>query len=88
MLDCKTPKVLFYTSVPKISISSEIGNFRSFFAPSPFIPIIIQKIKILKKWKKLLEISSFYTYVPKITITWCTIPETRSETDRIRNTWD
>ena len=49
MLDCKTPKVLFYTSVPKISISSEIGNFRSFFAPSPFIPINIQKIKILKK---------------------------------------
>ena len=49
MLDCKTPKVLFYTSVPKISISSEIDNFRSFFAPSPFIPINIQKIKILKK---------------------------------------
>ena len=28
-----------------------------------FTPLIIQKIKILKKWKNLLEISSFYTWV-------------------------
>ena len=58
---------------------TEIGNFRSFFALSP---LKTQKSKILKKWKKLLEIS-FYTYVPKIKITWCTVPEKRSKTDII-----
>ena len=36
-----------------------------------------------EKWKNLLEISSFYTCVPKITIIWCMVPEIRSETDRI-----
>ena len=40
-----------------------------------------QKNKILKKWKKLLEISSFYTCVPKTTITWAMILEIQSETD-------
>ena len=30
----------------------------------------------------MLEISSFYTCVPKITIIWCTVPEIRSETDK------
>ena len=32
------------------------------------IPLTAQKIRILKKWRKHLEISSFYTSVPKITI--------------------
>ena len=32
----------------------------------PFYPLKSWKIKILKKWKKHLEISSFYTFVPKI----------------------
>ena len=32
---------------------------------------------------KHLEISSLYTCVPKTTITWGTVPETRSETDWI-----
>ena len=49
----------------------------------PFYPLKTRKIKILKKWKNLLEISSFYTCVPKIMIIWCTVPEIRSETDRI-----
>ena len=31
----------------------------------------------------MLKISSFYTCVPKITIIWCTVPEIRSETDRL-----
>ena len=30
------------------------------------------KIKILKKWKKLMDISSFYICVPKTTIIWGT----------------
>ena len=33
--------------------------------------------------KKLLEISWFYTCVSKSAIIWCTVPEIRSETDRI-----
>ena len=36
-------------------------HFGPFF---PFYPLITHKIKILKKWKKCLEISSFYTSVP------------------------
>ena len=41
----------------------------------PFIPLTAPKNKISKKWKKYLEISSFYTSVPKIMIRWCTVPE-------------
>ena len=41
-----------------------------------------QKIKILKKWKHL-EMSSFYTCIPKVTIIWCMLPETWSATDII-----
>ena len=47
----------------------------------PFTPLTAQKIKIKKKWKKHLEISSFYTYVPKIMIRWCTVPEIWCATD-------
>ena len=36
-----------------------------------------------EKWKNLQEISSFYTYVPKITIVWSMVPEIQSETERI-----
>ena len=36
----------------------------------PFTPLTAQKIKILKKWKKLQEILSSYTCVPKIMIRW------------------
>ena len=41
----------------------------------PFTPITAQKIKISTKRKKHLEISSFYTCVPKLMIRWCTVPE-------------
>ena len=41
----------------------------------PFYQKRTQKIKILKKWKKLLEISSLIC-VPKITIIWFTVPST------------
>ena len=51
-------------------------NFLSFWAIlSPFTPLKYQKIKILKKRKKQLEISSFYTSVPKIMIICYTAPE-------------
>ena len=41
----------------------------------PFTPLTAQKIKISKTWKKHLEISSFYTSVPKIMIKGYTIPK-------------
>ena len=58
--------------------------FGIFFALLP--PIRTQKIKILKKWKrkkKHLEISSFYTSVPKIMIICYTVPEIWHVTDVI-----
>ena len=65
-------------------------HFGSFFAFSPSSPLKKfkkakkkKKIRILKKCKKLLEISSFYICVPKIMITWRMVPEIWSETDRI-----
>ena len=41
-----------------------------------FTPLSAQKIETKKIKKKPIEISSFYTCVPKITIRWCTVPET------------
>ena len=60
---------------------TEIGKYRSFFAL--LSPLKTKKIGIKKNWKKLLEISSFYTSVPKTTIIWGTVPETWSEAERI-----
>ena len=40
-----------------------------------FTPLTAQKIKISKKWNKKLEISSFYTSVPKLMIICYTVPE-------------
>ena len=54
-------------------------HFLPFYPP----PLKTQKIRILKEWKKLLEKSSFYTSVPKTRIIWGTVPEIRSETDKI-----
>ena len=67
---------------------TEIGNYRSFspLLPTPFPPpcfLKTWKIKILKKWKKLLEISSFYIYVPKIG----SVLEIRSETETFLSFW-
>ena len=45
-------------------------HFEPFFCP--FTPLTTQKIKILKKWNKNLEISSIYTCVLQMTIIWCT----------------
>ena len=36
----------------------------------PFTTLTTQKIKVWKKWRKCLEILSFYICVPKIMITW------------------
>ena len=59
-------------------------NFLSFWiAFCSFTPLRTQKIKILKKWKKHLEILSFYTSLPYMTIAWCMVPEIWSVTDKI-----
>ena len=56
-------------------------SFWAFFYP--FTPLTAQKIKISKKFKKFLEISSFYTSVPKIMIIGYTVPEIWHMTDII-----
>ena len=42
-----------------------------------------QKIKILKKWKKHLQILSFYTCVSQMKFIWCMVPKIWSTTERI-----
>ena len=59
---------------------TEIDNFRSFL---PFYSPKNLKNQNFEKWKNLLEMSSFYTCVPEITIMWCTVPEIWSEMDNI-----
>ena len=49
-------------------------------------PITTQKLKISKKWKKRLEISSFYIRVTKIKITWCTVPVRQCATNGNKQT--
>ena len=57
-------------------IKHDRQNVLSFWAIfCPFTPLKIQKIKILKKWRKQLEISSFHTYVHKIMIICYTVPK-------------
>ena len=46
-----------------------------------FTPLTTTKIKISQKWKKHLEMLSFYTCVPKIIIIWCLLPEIWNTTD-------
>ena len=53
-----------------------MGHFLPFYT----LPWKSKKIRILKK--KLLEISSFYTCVPKATIIWGIVPDIRSKTDK------
>ena len=49
-------------------------HFLPFYSPKNL------KNQDFEKWKKLLEISSFCTCVPKTTIIWGMVPEIRSET--------
>ena len=59
-----------------------IGHFLPFHSP-PENP----KIIILKKWKTLLEISSFFTYIPKTTIIWGTIPPLQPAKSKFWKKW-
>ena len=82
----------FYNSVPKIMIIcytvpeiwcvtdvTVIFHFGLFFT---LFPTNSPKIKLLKKWKKYLEIASFYICAPKIMMRWCMVPEIWCTTDR------
>ena len=85
----------FYTSVPKIMIicytfpeiwqvTDVIVTFHLLGYFLPFYPPNSPKNKkIPKKWKETLEISSFYTSVPKIMIISYTVPEIRCMADII-----
>ena len=80
---CVPQMTIISCLVPKISsVTDRIFSILCYFLP--FYPLTIQKIKILKKWKKFLEILPFYTIailplpleiVPWIKIIWCMIPE-------------
>ena len=54
-----------------------LSHFLSIYSPKN------PKNQNFEKMKNLLEISSFYTCIPKISIIWCTVPEIRYETDII-----
>ena len=59
----------------------------NYFSFGPLFALTAQKIKIFKKWKKRLEISSFYIWVPKIMIRWCTVPGIWCTTDGQTDGW-
>ena len=71
------PKIMIICStVPEIYVCDKCNCYFFFWAIfCPFTSLTAQKMKISKKWKKLLEISSLYMCVPKIMIRWCTVPE-------------
>ena len=64
--------------LPEIWSATEIIlSFRAIFCP--FTSLMTPKIKNWKKYKKLLEILSFYTCVPQMKIVWCMVPEQKTE---------
>ena len=75
----------FYTSVPKVIIIgytvpeiwhvTDVTVIFHFGLFCPFDPPNTRKNENFKKWKNHLEISSFYTSVPKIIIMCYTVPE-------------
>ena len=81
-----------YYTVPEIwhvtyvIIIFHFGLFFALLLPLP--PLIAQKIKILKKWKKCLDIIILqYICVPKIMIRSYTVPEIWCMMDRWTDGW-
>ena len=73
---------IIWCMVPEIwSTTDRIFFFFIWAIFCPFTPLTAQKIKIEKKRKKCLDISSFYTCAPKIMFRWCTVPEIWCATD-------
>ena len=52
-----------------------------------FCPFTNPKNQNLKKMKRSLEISSFYTCLPKTMITWCTVPDIWCPTEWWMDRW-
>ena len=82
----------FYTCVPKTSIiwgtvpkiQSETQNFLSFWAIFTLLHYQSRKSKFWKNKKSIWRCCHFlYTCIPKITITWCMLPEIWSVRDII-----
>ena len=78
----------FYTSVPKIMIICNtvpeiwhITDVIVIFHFGLFFALLQPKKPKFQKNEKHLEISSFYTCVPKIMIRWCMVPEKWCATD-------
>ena len=61
-------------------------SFRAFLFCS-FTPMTARKTNFFQKMQKSLEISLFYTCVPKRMIKWCTVPEIWFVTDRRKERW-
>ena len=78
------PKIMIkWCTIPEIWCVTDVIIFHFWAIFCSFTPLTARKIKILKKWKNCLEISSFYIYVPKIMFRWCMIPEIWCMTDVI-----
>ena len=83
----KKPTQLYQNHDHMLHCSLDIARNRCNYFPfwaifCLFTPLTAQKIKILKKWKQCMEISSFYIIVPKIMIIWCMVPKIWCATDR------
>ena len=79
-----------YTCVPKLMVICytvpEVWGMTSVIAVFHFELFLRfypnnSKKNIFFKWRNLLQISSFYTCVPKIMIRWCKVPEIWRMTD-------
>ena len=71
---------------------SKFWNWKTFFCPfappPPLPPLNNLKNQHFEKMKKMrLEMSSFYTCVPKIKIIWCIVPEIWSMTQNFLWFW-
>ena len=93
-------QISFYPSVPQVTVIwcmiPEIWSltdriFCHFGLFFDFNPLTTHKIKIFKKKKKSMELSSFHTFVPKIVIRWCMVLEiwcmTDGRTDKQMDRW-
>ena len=66
---------IIWYMVPEISTATDRFFLSSWTICCPFTPLTARKIKISEKWKKHLEISSFYTIAPKLMIIGYTVRE-------------
>ena len=76
----KSHNHLMYGSLDMERDRQNVFSFQTIFCS--FSSLLTLKIKIWKKIKKHLEISSIYTCVPKVMIRWCMVPEIWCATDR------